>query len=373
MATNKPVTNTDADAASDADPLARGIRALVERTHSPRVIGPREGLGLFRLDYDEALFQRNYAEPVLVARTGRVGEKFPLARAAGRLDVLGVDVVAACVNELIAAGAEPLFFLPSLCAGELAPAEVADVIKGIAEGCSRAGCSLLEGGGIGGSMAGGSDDGGFALSGFAVGVVERRRLLDGAHARAGDVVIGLASEGLHGQGLSLARRTLPRDAGVSPALDMPAPSGNIDEKSAHNAGETPASRDIVDELLRPTRIYVQSVLDVLGAYRVKRVVKAITNIAAGGLAGPWPRVLPAGLAVRLRRGSWDVPPIFQLIADRGQADAIEMVNTFTMGIGLVIIVAPHFAKPVMARLRRHGERCGIIGKLVKGDGGIEWT
>jgi len=134
--------------------------------------------------------------------------------------------------------------------------------------------------------------------------------------------------------------------------------------------ETPAPHD---ELLRPTRLYAASVLEVLGAYRVKRVVKAMAHIADGGLGGPWPGVLPDGLAVRIRRGGWDVPPIFQLLADRGGLDGIEMMNTFNMGVGMVMIVAPNFAKPVMSRLRNHGERCGVIGKVVKGDGGIEWA
>jgi len=330
MASHKSKTTTTADGE-----LADSLRPVMERTHSPRVIDARDvgarGLGLFRLDYDEALFQRNYKEPVLVARAGGVGAKLAIARAAGRWDTIGADLVAAYVNELICVGAEPLFFLPCLHGGELGPGPLAEIVKSIAEACTRAGCSLLDGDFATASPATP------ALSGFAVGVVERRRVLDGRHTRPGDVVIGLSSDGLHSQGLELAR----------PVLDA-------------------------DELLRPTRLYAPGVLDVLGAYRVKRVVKAMAHIADGGLGGPWPAVLPEGLAVRLRRGSWDIPPIFQLLADRGGLDNIEMMNTFNMGVGFVMIVAPNFAKPVMARLRHHGERCGIIGKVVKGDG-LEWA
>jgi len=345
------MTSADADTAGEAGRGVRAVWPLMERTHSPRVLGTLGGLGLFRLDYDEALFQRNYREPVLAARSGSVGSRFALARAAGRPDALGGDLVATCVNDLIRVGAEPLFFLPNLRGGDPDPGWLTGIVRSIAQACSRAGCSLLDGD-VAPSTGAVRGDGAFELSGFCVGVVERRRLLDGSHARAGDVVIGLASDGLHASGFAPASRVLYCDAGETPA---------------------PRADAVLDELLRPTRLYAPSVLEVVGAYRVKRVVKAMAHIADGGLGGLWPTVLPEGLSVRLRRGSWDVPPIFQLLADRGSLDGIEMVNTFNMGIGFVMIVSPNFAKPVMTRLRRHGERCGVIGKVVKGDGGIEWA
>jgi len=373
MAHNKSSTYADADE----------VRSLMERTHSPRVMGvggSGGGLGLFRLDYDEALFQRNYDEPVLAARAGGVAARQAIARATGRYDTLGADLVAACVNALICVGAEPLFFLPGLLPGELGPERVIEVVTSIAQGCSRAGCSLL-GGGV---MSGPGGEGGASagLSGFAVGVVERRRLLDGTHTRAGDVVIGLASDGLHGQGLGLAWRVLCGESVLPSRLAgilLPAPgegdlsSSNNQANGTHNAGGTPAPHETpAAQLLRPARLYAPSVLEVVGAYRVKRVVKAMAHID-GGLGGPWTAGLPDGLAVRLRRGSWDIPPIFRLLAERGPLNDIDMFHTFNMGIGFVMIVAPNFAKPVMARLRRHGERCGVIGKIVKGEGGIEWA
>ena len=356
-ATRKPVTYKDAGVDIEAgDHTVDLIRPLVERTYSPRVMGPYGGFaGLFRLDFEETLLKRNYKDPVLVACTDGVGTKLMVAFAMDKFDTVGIDLVAMNVNDLICCGAEPLFFLDYLGVGKLQPTRAAEIVKGIAEGCTQAGCSIL--GGETAEMPAFYRPGEFDMAGFSVGVVERHRIIDGRHVQPGDVAIGLASSGLHSNGYGLARRVLLERAKLKPT-DRPV------ELGGHCVGE---------EMLRPTRIYVQSVLDVVNTYKVKRPVKALAHITGGGLGGNLPRVLPEGLTVRIKRDSWEIPPIFQLIADRGPVDNIEMFNVFNMGIGFVMIVSQNFAKPIMAKLRQHGERCWVIGKVKQGGPGIEWA
>jgi len=339
-----------------SDEMVRLIRPLVRRTFTPRVMDHYGGFaGLCRLDYNERLFQRNYREPVLVGCTDGVGTKLKVALAAGKLDTVGIDLVAMSVNDLICTGAEPLFFLDYLAVGKLEPARMAQVIKGIADGCLQAGCALL--GGETAEMPDFYAPKEFDLAGFALGVVDRRRLIDASRVEPGDVAIALASDGLHSNGFGLARRVLLERAGHA-----------LDDRPAELEGAS-----IGEELLRPTRIYVQPVLKVLGRYKVKRIVKAMANITGGGVPGNLPRVLPEGLSVRIKRDSWHVPPIFKLIAARGPVDSLEMMRVFNMGIGFVMIVAPSFARSIMYRLRRMHERCWVLGKVRKGGPGILWA
>jgi len=332
------------------------IRPLVTRTFNPRVMDTFGSFaGLFRLDYNEDLFKQNYRDPVLVACTDGVGTKLKVAFAMKTLDTVGIDLVAMNVNDLICCGAEPLFFLDYLAVGKLAPQKMARIVKGISDGCCQAGCALL--GGETAEMPDFYKPAEFDMAGFCVGVVARKRLIDGQSVEAGDVAIALASSGLHSNGYGLARRALLGRGRYRPT-DRPA------ELQGASVGE---------ELLRPTRIYVRSVLSVLHSYRVKRVVKALANITGGGLAGNLPRVLPAGLTVRIKRGSWRVPPVFKLIAAKGPVDPIEMLRVFNMGVGFVMIVSPHFANAIMTRLRRAGELCWVLGKVRKGDPGITWA
>ncbi|MFP3937912.1 MAG: phosphoribosylformylglycinamidine cyclo-ligase [Phycisphaerae bacterium] len=343
----------DIDAADD---FVRRIRSLVERTATPRLMGNYGGFaGLFRLDYNERLFKRNYREPVLAASTDGVGTKLLVALSADRLDTVGIDLVAMNVNDLVCCGAEPLFFLDYIATGKLSPSRLTEVVKGISDGCSQAGCALL--GGETAEMPGLYKAGDFDLAGFALGVVERRRVIDGSNAEEGDIAIGIGSDGLHSNGYGLARKVLLEKAGFS-LKDRPA------ELEGASVGE---------ELLRPTRIYVRSVLNVLGHYKVKRIVRAMAHITGGGLPGNLPRVLPEGLTVRIKRGSWTPQPIFNLIAETGNVDELEMMRVFNMGVGFVMIVAPDFAKPVMNRLRRSGERCWVLGKVRKGGPELEWS
>jgi phosphoribosylformylglycinamidine cyclo-ligase len=352
-----PMTYKDAGVDIEAgDRMVDLIRGLVERTHNPRVMGQYGGFaGMFRLDYNEKLFKRNYREPVLVGCTDGVGTKLLVALAAGKLDTVGIDLVAMNVNDLICCGAEPLFFLDYIGTGRLDPARMAEILKGISEGCCQASCALL--GGETAEMPDiyrGQD---FDLAGFAVGVVERRRIIDGRKTEPGDVVIALASSGLHSNGYGLARRVLLERAGL-----------RLDDRPPELEGAS-----VAEELLRPTRIYVRSVLNVLSRYRVKHIVKGMAHITGGGLPGNLTRMLPAGLTVRVKRDSWPVAAIFKLIAARGPVDDIEMYRVFNMGIGFALIVAPSFASSIMNTLRRRGERCWVLGKVRKGDGELQWA
>jgi phosphoribosylformylglycinamidine cyclo-ligase len=359
MASNSasPITYRDAGVDIDAgEEMVDRIRPLVRRTFTPRVMDHYGGFaGLFRLDYNEQLFKQNYREPVLVGCTDGVGTKLKVAFAAEKLDTVGIDLVAMNVNDLICTGAEPLFFLDYVAVGKLEPARMAEIVKGVADGCVQAGCALL--GGETAEMPDLYQAGEFDMAGFALGVVERRRLVDGRGTEPGDLAIALASDGLHSNGFGLARRVLLEQAGYKLA-DRPA------ELEGASIGE---------ELLRPTRIYVRPVLKALGRYKVKRIVRAMAHITGGGLPGNLPRVLPEGLTVRIKRNSWRVPPIFKLIAAKGPVDSIEMMRVFNMGIGFVMIVAPSFARSIMNRLRRMGERCWVLGKVRKGGPDILWA
>lgn len=336
--------------------MIRQIRPLIRRTHSPRVMDRFGGFaGMFRLDYDEKLFKRNYRQPVLVACTDGVGTKVKVAIGMGKLDTVGIDCVAMNVNDMICCGAEPLFFLDYIGANKLDPPTMTAIVKGVSDACCQAGCALL--GGETAEMPDIYAKGDFDLAGFAVGVVERKRITDGANAEPGDVAIALASDGLHSNGFGLARRVLLDKAGY-----------DFDDRPPELDGAS-----IGEEMLRPTRIYVGPILKVLRGYRVKKVVRAMAHITGGGLPENLPRALPDGLTVRVKRDSWPVPPIFKLIAAKGPVDPIEMMRVFNMGIGMVMIVAPAFAKTIMARLRRDGERCWVLGKVRKGGPDLLWA
>ncbi|RPI58669.1 MAG: phosphoribosylformylglycinamidine cyclo-ligase, partial [Planctomycetaceae bacterium] len=301
-----------------SDEMVDMIRPLVERTYSPRVMGPYGGFaGMFRLDYNEKLFKRNYKEPVLVGCTDGVGTKLMVAFKMDKFDTVGIDLVAMNVNDLICCGAEPLFFLDYLGVGKLEPRRMTEILKGVSEGCVQAGCALL--GGETAEMPAFYKPKEFDMAGFAVGVVEKKRIIDGRDVQPGDVAIALASDGLHSNGYGLARRVIFDKAGY-----------DVNDRPAELGGKT-----VGEEMLAPTRIYVKSVLDVLHAYRVKKVVKAMAHITGSGLPGNLPRVLPEGLTVRIKRDSWEPSPIFKLIAAKGPVDKLEMINVFNMGVGLV--------------------------------------
>jgi len=336
--------------------MVEGIRDLVTKTYSPRVVGSVGGFaGLFSLDFSETLLRRNYRDPVLVACCDGVGTKLKVAFQAGKLDTVGIDLVAMNVNDLVCTGAEPLFFLDYAAVGKLDPDRMREIIAGISAGCVEAGVALL--GGETAEMPEFYKAREFDLSGFAVGVVERDRILTPDPVKAGDAVIALASDGLHSNGFGLARRVVFQRAGLK-LSDAPAVLGG------QTAGEA---------MLAPTRIYVRAIRALLGAYKSRRVVKSMAHITGGGLPGNLPRALPEGLTARLKRNSWPVPGIFRLIAKEGPVDPAEMFRVFNMGVGFVLVVADGYAGPVMARLRKAGERCWVLGKVVKGGPGLRWS
>jgi len=327
------------------------IRQNVQRTHGPRVMYLHNAFaGLLRLDYDERLFQRNYRHPVLVACTDGVGSKVKVAALMGRYDTVGIDLVAMNVNDLLVHGAEPLLFLDYIALHDLVPERINEFIKGIADGCVQAECALL--GGETAEMPDLYPPGEFDLAGFAVGVVERNRIVTGEHVEVGDSVIGLASTGLHSNGYALARRICFERARLK-----------VDQY-VEELGEP-----LGEALLRPTRIYVRSVLGLLKKYKVKKVVKAMAHVTGGGLVGNLPRVIPRDVDVVLHR-KWPTPPIFKFLRERGPVEEPEMYRVFNMGIGYVLIVAPSFTRSIMAHLRRLGETPHFIGKVRRGSGQV---
>jgi phosphoribosylformylglycinamidine cyclo-ligase len=333
------------------------IKPLAERTHNPRVMGSLGGFaGLFRLDFQEKLFKKNYRDPVLAACTDGVGSKLKVAIQMNKVDTVGIDLVAMNVNDLICCGAEPLFFLDYLAVGKLDPQRAADIVKGVVAGCMESnGCPLL--GGETAEMPDFYEGDEFDLAGFAVGIVERSRIVDGSAVEAGDVAIALGSSGLHSNGYSLARKVLQIKAG----FDL---SDRPPELEGASVGEA---------MLCPTKIYVKPILEILKNYKVKKVVKALAHITGSGLPGNLPRVLPEGLTVRVKRDSWQPPAIFKLIADKGPVDPLEMASVFNMGVGFVLVVAPAFAAAIMKRLRTMGQKAWILGKVRKGGPELEWT
>jgi phosphoribosylformylglycinamidine cyclo-ligase len=327
--------------------FAELIKHHLRRTHGPRVLPTKTGFaGLFRLDYDRKLFARNYHNPVLAGCTDGVGTKLKVAFAMNHHRSVGIDLVAMSVNDLIVRGAEPLFFVDYIAVGKLSKSILVDVVAGIADGCLQADCALL--GGETAEHPGDFPDGQYDLAGFCVGIVERNRIVDGSDVEKGDAVIGLSSSGLHSNGYSLARKLVFEKAGLT--VDSYVPE---------------LGRKLGDEMLRPTRIYVKPVLNVLRYYRVKKVVKAIAHITGGAFYEKIPRVLPDGFGVRLNKGSWPVLPIFPFLQQIGSLSDQEMYSVFNMGIGMVMIVSPFYADSVVDRLRRSGEQAQIIGRVVR--------
>jgi phosphoribosylformylglycinamidine cyclo-ligase len=294
------------------DALVDRIVPLAKETRRPGVIGGIGGFGgLFSL-------LGKWNDPVLVSGTDGVGTKLLVAQRLGRHDTIGIDLVAMCVNDIAVSGAEPLFFLDYFATGKLSVDQAEQVIAGIARGCVQAGCALL--GGETAEMPGMYAPGHYDLAGFAVGAVERDAVRDGSDVRVGDVLVGLPSAGLHSNGFSLVRRLLVDSGEFDLAVD---PDGRLD-------------RPLGDELLVPTRIYVKTLLDLYAKYPVR----SAAHVTGGGLPGNVPRALPDGLGARLIRGSWPVPPIFDLLARAGELSETEMISTFNCGLGMVLVVAP---------------------------------
>jgi len=354
VAMSKYISYEESGVSIDAnDEMVRQIRSAVAGTFGPRVIQSHNAFaGMFRLDYDERLFKRNYKNPVLVACTDGVGSKVQLAGQVKKFDTVGIDLVAMSVNDMLVQGAEPLFFLDYLAVHKLEPKIVAELVKGVAAGCKAADCALI--GGETAEMPDTYAHGDFDMAGFAVGVIERRKIITGETIRRGDVILGLASSGLHSNGYTLARNICFKQTKLK-ITDTPA---GLDGKV------------LGDVLLTPTRIYVRPIVKLLSQYKVKRIVHGMAHITGGGLPGNVPRVLPKDCNAVIKKSSWPKHKIFTFLQNAGPVEEEEMYRVFNMGIGFVLIVAEDFAASIARKLNRYGERVYKIGRITTGTGRV---
>ena len=332
---------TYAEAGVDIDAgnaLVDRIKPAAARTKRP---GTMSGLGGFGALFD--LKAAGYADPVLVAATDGVGTKLRIAIDTGHVDGVGIDLVAMCVNDLVCQGAEPLFFLDYFATGKLDIDSAARVIEGIATGCAESGCALI--GGETAEMPGMYPAGDFDLAGFAVGAMERGSEMP-AGVAAGDVLLGLASNGVHSNGYSLVRR-LVETSGLGWEADSPFGGGSLGAA-----------------LLAPTRLYVRPVLKAVKAGGVH----ALAHITGGGLTENLPRVLPEGLGARIDLASWELPPVFRWLAETGGMAQAELLKTFNCGIGMIVVCAPDRADALTALLTEAGETVCRIGEVEAGTG-----
>jgi phosphoribosylformylglycinamidine cyclo-ligase len=316
------------------------IRNLVHSTFRPEVIGGLGGFGgCFQLP-------GGYKEPVLVSGTDGVGTKLKIAHILNRHDTVGIDLVAMCVNDVLTSGAEPLFFLDYVATGKLDKEQLTQVVAGIASGCRLAGCALL--GGETAEMPGFYQVGEYDLAGFCVGIVEKSQMLDGSQVQVGDVVIALASAGVHSNGLSLVRKIVS-DGGFSWS-DTP---------------ELLGGKTIGETFLQPTRIYVKPVL---AARQSGLEIHGMAHITGGGLPENLPRCLSKGQSIKINPNSWTIPPLFQWLAEAGSVSAAAMYNTFNMGIGFVLLVPPHQAEQTVTFFQSQDIPAFVVGEVISGEG-----
>jgi len=336
---------------SAGEEFASGIQHFLRQTYGPNVVEYPGGFaGLYDLKAGD-LFWRKSRRPMLVGTTDGVGTKLKIAFMMDKHDTVGIDLVAMSVNDLVCAGAQPLFFLDYMATGKLRQEVMLEVVKGISEGCRQAGCALL--GGETAEMPGFYSPGEYDLAGFAVGIVDRRRWINGSKTQPGDKLIGIESSGLHSNGYSLVRKLFFEKARWK--LD----------RYVEDFGCT-----LGEELLRPTRIYAAAVMKILARYKVKIMVRGIANITGGGFPGNIPRALPPAFGARINRGTWPIPPVFEVIQKLGKIDDDEMYRVFNMGIGMVLIVSPFVANAVIRRLRKLGLAARLIGEVTAGEHAI---
>jgi len=352
---NKPLTYASSGVDIEAgDDFAAALMGMMRRTHGPRVIGNDGGFaGLFRLDFNEKLFKRNYKDPVLVACCDGVGTKIKLAAELGRFDTVGQDLVAMNLNDMVVQGAEPLLFLDYIACHKVEQEKMLAIVRGIGRACEACGCALL-----GGETAEMNDlyrPGDIDLAGFAVGVVELKRAMSPERVEPGDIVLGLESDGVHSNGYSLVRKIV-----AHAGLDLNRVYEELD-----------AERTLGEVLLTPTRLYAAPVSKMLRQYKVKKIVTGMAHITGGGLAGNLSRALHDGVDARIDRGAWTPPPLFGFLQRAGSVEAAEMDRVFNMGIGFALIVRPNFADGVAEKLTKHGERVHRIGKITSGSGEIQ--
>lgn len=372
---------TYADAGVDIDEkdaFTESLDSVLRRTYTDRVIpNPGGFAGLFRLDYNHRLFARNYKDPVLVACCDGVGTKVKLAADLGVFHTVGIDLVAMNVNDLVVQGAEPLFFLDYIATPSVDKRFLHDLVRGIAEGCRRSGCSLI--GGETAHMPGIYRPGDFDLAGFCVGVVELKRIQKPIRVRAGDVVLGLASDGIHSNGYTLVRHVVDK-AGLDlnkvypelTATDTPAAATPARKTKGRNkAGAAPADGPTLGQvLLTPTRLYADPIVKLLRSYKVKNVISGMAHITGSGIGGNLCRALPQTLDARIDMNAWPRPKVFSFLQAQGRISEEEMYRVFNLGIGYCVIVKRAFAESVAERLTKLGEKVYIIGEIVKGSGEV---
>lgn len=322
------------------------MKKHVKRTFRPEVMADLGGFGgLFGLNKDK------YEEPVLVSGTDGVGTKLKLAFAMDKHDTIGIDAVAMCVNDIIVSGAEPLFFLDYLACGKVVPEKIEAIVAGISEGCVQSGCALI--GGETAEMPGMYTEEEYDIAGFTVGIVDRKKMIDGSTITPGDAVLGFASSGIHSNGFSLVRKLLLEQAGYS-----------LQDELAELGGAK-----LGNVLLEPTKIYVKSALKLIEQVNVK----GMAHITGGGFIENIPRVLPEGVNVDVEYGTWPILPIFELMQQKGNISNRDMFTTFNMGIGLVVIVPAEQADEALRLANELGEQAYRIGTVTEGDRIVTFT
>jgi phosphoribosylformylglycinamidine cyclo-ligase len=318
------------------------MKGYVKKTFAKNVLCDLGGFGgLFQLDVHE------YKAPVLVSGTDGVGTKLKLAFMMDKHDTVGIDLVAMCVNDILCQGAKPLFFLDYVATGKLEAEKVADIVKGISDGCLEAGCALI--GGETAEMPGFYSDGEYDMAGFAVGIVDRDKIIDGSKIKQDDVLIGISSSGIHSNGYSLVRKLFFDKLGYG--LDK-----YIDE----------LDETLGESLLKPTKIYVKPVVEVLKKFEIN----GMCHITGGGFYENIPRIIPEELGVEIDLGSWEIPVIFKLIQELGNIETDEMFKTFNMGIGYILIADKGDSNEIIGLLENMGEKAYIIGKVTEGIHGV---
>ncbi|SMQ81136.1 phosphoribosylformylglycinamidine cyclo-ligase [Bacillus sp. OV166] len=314
------------------------MKKHVKKTFRPEVLTGLGGFGaLFKPDL------KKMEEPVFVSGTDGVGTKLKIAFAMNKHDTIGIDAVAMCVNDVIVQGAEPLFFLDYLACGKIVPEKIEAIVKGIADGCVQAGCSLI--GGETAEMPGMYQDEEYDIAGFTVGMVDQKHVIDGSKVKEGQVLIGLASSGVHSNGFSLVRKVLLEDAKLSLG-------DYVDELGA----------ELGSVLLEPTKIYVKSILSTVRKYTVYGLV----HVTGGGFYDNIPRILPKGYLAEIKEGSWKVPGIFSFIQKSGEISDYDMFRTFNMGIGMILVVDSADTTAIIEHLQTLGEDAFVIGTVQKG-------
>ncbi len=317
------------------DAFVQAIKPMVESTFRPEVLTKIGGFaGCVSLNLER------YKKPILVSSTDGVGTKLKIAFLMDRHDTVGIDLVAMCVNDIVVSGAKPLFLLDYFATSKLDTEKSAKVVSGIVKGCIEAECSLI--GGETAEMPGFYKEGEYDLAGFAVGIVEDSQLIDGSSVTVGDKLIGIASSGLHSNGYSLVRKLLLNQY----KMDLKKRVEEIEEV-------------LGEELLRPTRIYVKTILNLTRDFRIG----GIAHITGGGITGNLPRIIPKGCKAMVHKGTWDIPPIFPFLKEKGKISDEEMLRTFNNGIGMILIVRSKEVEDISARLHSLGEKTFIIGEV----------